>query len=288
MDPTLARSYAYCERLARREAGNFYHAFRVLPAHQRRAMCALYAFLRISDDLSDAPGPVAEKRERLASWRNMLDRSLAGEPVHEISPALVDLIRTFGVPRRYLDEAIDGVSMDLDAVRYETFAELQRYCYHVASVVGLSCIHIWGFTGEEAKGYAEQAGIAFQLTNILRDLREDAERGRIYLPREDLVRFGYSEEQLSHGERDERFRALMQFQVARARQFYDASRPLANHLSAAGRAVFLIMARTYRGILDAIEQRDYDVFSARVRISSWRKLALVLQVLPVRLGLARE
>lgn len=288
MDASLARSYTFCERLARREAGNFYHAFRVLPAPQRRAMSVLYAFLRISDDLSDGPGSCTEKRQLLADWRKTLDRSLSGEHAHDISPALADTVRTFAIPRRYLDEAIDGVTMDLDIDHYDRFTDLYQYCYRVASVVGLACIHIWGFRGEEAKALAEKAGIAFQLTNILRDLREDAERGRVYLPREDLERFGYSEDQLKIGERDEHFRELMRFEVARAREYYDAARPLACYLQRPGRAVFLVMVRTYRGILDAIERRDYDVFRERVRLSGWRKMALVLQVLPVRWGLVRE
>jgi phytoene synthase len=282
----LADSYTFCERLARREAGNFYHAFRVLPRPQRRAMCALYAFLRIADDLSDEPGPVETKRQLLVTWRRQLQAALAGDYSHPIHAGLHHTVSTYGVPAQYLEAAIDGVEMDLAPVAYTTFSDLQRYCYHVASVVGLSCIHIWGFARDEARGFAEQAGVAFQLTNILRDLREDAARGRLYLPREDLERFGYDEERLRRGQRDEAFRSLMRFQVDRARRYYDAAWPLAPLLQPAGRAVFLIMARTYRGLLDMIERRDYDVFSSRVSLSRWRKLLLVLGVLPVRLGWA--
>src|SRR5262245_46406359 len=283
---SLSRSYRYCERLARREAGNFYHAFRILPGAERRAMCALYAFLRISDDLADGPGTVWEKRTLLDDWRKGLDRALAGDFCHDIHPALCDIVAVYRIPRLYLDEALDGVAMDLEATRYATFAELYRYCYRVASVVGLSCIHIWGYAGEEAKTYAESAGIAFQLTNILRDLREDAERGRCYLPCEDLERFDYAREQLQRGQYDERFRDLMRFQVARAREYYDAARPLTRYLPAPGRAIFQVMTRTYRGLLDAIERRNYDVFSSRIRLSAWRKLTLAVQALPVRWGLS--
>lgn len=287
MDTTsaLACSFRYCERLARREAGNFYHAFRILPGPQRRAMCALYAFLRISDDLADGPGTSAEKRALLLDWRQQLDRGLAGDFCHDLHPALHDIVAAYHIPRQYLDEALDGVAMDLDPVQYATFDDLYRYCYRVASVVGLSCIHIWGYRDEQAKTYAESAGIAFQLTNILRDLREDAERGRVYLPAEDLDRFGYTRHELERGERNEQFRALMRFQVARARDYYDASRPLARYLTSPGRAIFQVMTRTYRGLLDAIEERDYDVFSSRVRLSAWRKLTLAVQALPVRWGL---
>ncbi len=176
--------------------------------------------------------------------------------------------------------------MDLQPVAYRTFADLRLYCYRVASVVGLACIHVWGFRREQAKQYAEQAGIAFQMTNILRDLGEDAARGRVYLPQEELERFGIDAAAFAQGRRDERFRDLMRFQVQRARQFYDAGWPLVDLLPAAGRAVFLVMARTYRGLLNTIERRDYDVFSCRVSLSRWRKLLLVATALPVRWGWA--
>jgi phytoene synthase len=175
--------------------------------------------------------------------------------------------------------------MDLEPVRYDTFADLYPYCYRVASAVGLSCIHIWGFERPEAKCYAESAGIAFQMTNILRDLAEDAARERVYLPREDLDRFGYTVEQLYRGERGGNFRRLMRFEVERARSYYEAARPLGGLLRPAGRAVYLVMARTYGGLLEAIEKRDYDVFSKRVRLSRWRKLWLALSALPVRWGI---
>jgi phytoene synthase len=284
MTPTLARSYAYCERLARREAGNFYSAFRVLPGPQRLAMCALYAFMRVADDLSDGPGDVAAKRASLAAWRQGLRQALRGDYSHPVHPGLHHTVRTHAVPHHYLEAVLDGVQMDLVSVTYATFHELKLYCYRVASAVGLACIHVWGFSDERAIGHAESAGLAFQLTNILRDLGEDAARGRVYLPREELARFGYDVESLRRGERDDRFRALMRFQMERARACYDAAWPLAPLLPPAGRAVFLAMARTYRALLDAIERQDYDVFSRRVSVNRWRKLFLALQVLPVRWG----
>jgi 15-cis-phytoene synthase len=279
-----AQSYTWCERLARRQAGNFYHAFRLLPAAQRRAMCALYAFMRIADDLTDGSETVAEKRLALANWRRQLDDTLNGVYSHPLHPAFHHTVERYGIPRRYLDDVLDGVGMDLDTDRYNTFADLYRYCYRVASAVGLACIHIWGFREEQAKGYAEAAGIALQLTNILRDLGEDAGRGRVYLPSEDLERFGYRAADLERGQRDERFRALMCFQVERARSYYESALPLADLLDPAGRAVFLVMLRTYRGLLEAIAERDYDVFSSRVRLSRLRKLWLAAQVLPLRWG----
>lgn len=282
----LAGSYAYCERLARREAGNFYYAFCILPAAQRRAMCALYAFLRLSDDVTDGPGSPEEKRRRLADWRTQLDDGLSGCGRHPCHPALQDTVAVYSIPREYLDAALLGVGMDLQDVVMPTFADLHRYCYHVASVVGLACIHIWGFSDDKAKGFAESAGIAFQLTNILRDLAEDANRNRVYLPLEDLDRFGYRSEQLQQGIYNHHFRELMKFEVERARAYYDQSEPLAGYLTSPGRAVFQVMSRTYRGVLDAIEERDYDVFSRRVKLSTWKKVALALQALPVRWGLA--
>ena len=176
--------------------------------------------------------------------------------------------------------------MDLEPVAFATFDDLYPYCYRVASAVGLACIYIWGFNHERAKQHAESAGIAFQLTNILRDLAEDAARQRIYLPSEDLQHFGYTETQLKRGERDEHFQALMRFQVERARRYYAASEPLVPLLDPHGQAVFLVMLRTYRGLLDTIERRNYDVFSSRVRLSRWRKLALLLRAWPVRWGWA--
>lgn len=283
---TLAESYAYCERLARREAGNFYHAFRLLPRPQRRALCALYAFMRVADDLSDDPGPEAGRRAALTGWRSALNHALAGQPSHALHPALADTVTSYHIPRQYLHDVIDGVCMDLDTTRYATFDDLYKYCYRVASAVGLACIHVWGFDRDEAKAHAEAAGIAFQLTNILRDLAEDADRGRVYLPQEDLRRFGYTEEQLQQREQDEHFRALMRFEVDRARSYYEASQPLEALLRPPGRAVFRVMSQTYRGLLEEIERRDFDVFRERVRLSRWRKLAFVLRALPVRWGLS--
>jgi phytoene synthase len=283
--PTLAESYAYCERLARREAGNFYHAFRLLPRPQRRALCALYAFMRVADDLSDDPGPTPERRAALAGWRSALDHALVGQPSHALHPALADTVARYHVPPQYLHDVIDGVCMDFDTTRYATFDDLYKYCYRVASAVGLACIHVWGFDRDEAKGHAEAAGIAFQLTNILRDLAEDAGRGRVYLPQDDLRRFGYTEAQLQRREQDDHFRSLMRFEVDRARSYYEASRPLEALLHRPGRAVFRVMSQTYRGLLEEIARRDFDVFRERVRLSRWRKLAFVLRALPVRWGL---
>ncbi|MCI0741872.1 MAG: squalene/phytoene synthase family protein [Gemmataceae bacterium] len=284
MTPSLARSYRYCEALSRQAAGSFYPAFHVLPRPQRWAMCALYAFLRIADDLCDEPGAVPDKRRRLSEWRSGLEQALAGAFSHPGHEALCHAVRTFAIPPVYLQAVLDGVEMDLEPIGFPAFADLRVYCYRVASAVGLACIHIWGFTDERAKEFAENAGLAFQLTNILRDLGEDAARGRVYLPREDLDRFGYSADALRRRERSEAFRKLMRFEVERARGYYDAAWPLVPLLSREGRAIFLLMAKSYRGLLEEIEKRDYDVFSARITLGRWKKWRFALEALPARLG----
>jgi phytoene synthase len=279
-----AASYAWCERLARAQAGNFYHAFRLLPTDQRRAMCALYAFLRIADDLADGPGGPEDKARALEGWRRQLHGALAGDYRHSVHPALHHTVARYGVPCEYLDDVLDGVEMDLRIDHYDTFADLYRYCYRVASAVGLACIHVWGFRDERAKPLAEAAGVALQLTNILRDLGEDTGRGRVYLPREDLERFGYAPELLARQVRDDRFCALMRFEADRARGYYDAAAPLTGLLRPPGRAVFQVMLRTYRGLLDVIVRRDYDVFSRRARLSRLHKLWLTARALPLCWG----
>lgn len=279
---TLADSFAYCHQLTRRTARNFYYAFLVLPRAQRRAMDALYAFMRVTDDLADEPGEISSKREALQRWRQRLDRALVGDYSHPLHPALHDIVETYRIPSTYLHEVIDGVTMDLEPVRFETFDDLRGYCYRVASAVGLACIHIWGFRDEKAKEYAEAAGIALQMTNILRDLGEDLDNGRVYLPQEDLDQFACPPE--SWRERGDNFRRLMMFQVDRARDFYRQAEPLAELLTPAGRGVFQIMTEIYRGILEEIVRRGYDVFSERVRLSRWRKLRALLAAFPVRWG----
>ena len=281
-DSRIATSFAWCHRLTRRSAKNFYYSFQVLPRHQRRAMDALYAFMRVTDDLADEPGELEVKKQSLERWREALDRALAGGCSHALHPALVQTVNEYGIPSAYLHAVIDGVEFDLTPVRIATFDELYAYCYRVASAVGLSCIHIWGYRGEEAKQFAEAAGIAFQLTNILRDLGEDLERGRVYLPREDIERFNCPPE--TWRLRGESFRKMMRFQVERARGFYRQAERLIPLLFPAGRAVFQVMTRIYSGLLEEIEGRGYDVFRERVRLSRWRKLRSLLLAFPVRWG----
>ncbi len=279
---TVQDSYRYCHALTRRTAANFYPAFLLLPRVQRRAMEALYAYSRLTDDLADDPGDPAIKANELRAWRAELSRALAGDATHPIHLALRETVARFDVPQECLFDVIDGVEMDLNPVPMETFADLREYCRRVASSVGLACIHVWGFDGHEATTAAIDAGIAFQLTNILRDLAEDRAAGRIYLPAEDLARF---DSMASEWRADcPRFRALMQFQVERARCFYARGSRLRSALSPAGRAVFSALVGTYEGLLNEIEARNYDVFRERVRLGKRRKAAELLGALPVKWG----
>jgi phytoene synthase len=274
MESTLAldASYAHCRQIARRAGSNFYAAFFLLPRPKRRAMWALYAFLRHCDDLSDTDEDDEDRREALAAWRKSLQQAFAGEFHHPLLPAVKDTVDRFQIPREYLTAAIDGMEMDLGACRYETFEDLSLYCYRVASVVGLACIHIWGFSDQAACQPAIDCGVAFQLTNILRDLREDLLRDRVYLPQEDLQRFGYTTEDLKAGVCDDRFRQLMAFEVDRAERFYRAADPLASYLHDDGRRILRALTATYYGLLDEIRRAGGDVLHHRVRVGRLRRL----------------
>lgn len=276
-DPRVEASYAYCSQVARTEARNFYYSFTVLSPEKKAAMCAVYAFMRHSDDVSDEDAPDGGRGARMTAWRAALDRALRGDyGDDQILPAFHDTVRRYGIPEHLFHDLIDGVEMDLTRDRYETFEDLKRYCYLVAGVVGLVCLYVWGFDGgETAYPPAEACGLAFQLTNILRDVKEDAERGRIYLPMEDLRRFGCTEEEVLQSIFTERFRELMRFEAARARECYERALPLLEMIHPEGRPTFVIMFRIYRGLLDRIEERGYDVFSMRARLSTPRKIGIV-------------
>jgi phytoene synthase len=195
-------------------------------------------------------------------------------PGEAFMPALIDTVERFHIPAEHLVAVVDGVAMDLDRSSYETFDDLVTYCERVASAVGLACIHVWGFRGREAFEPARKCGIALQLTNILRDLKEDAEQGRVYLPREDLRRWGYSVEDLAAGVADERFERLMGFQIDRARRFYQEGAELFGRLKPDGRRVFGMMMSVYRRLLERIASRPGDVFCRRVGLSRWEKLSI--------------
>ena len=274
---TVDQSYVYCRNVARSRAKNFYYSFVLLSPQQRKAMCAIYAFMRYCDDLSDEPGASRTAVER---WQADMEEALQGRFAdHPVWPAFHHTVRRFGIPHEYFRQMIAGISSDLEPRTLQTFDELYRYCYQVASVVGLTIIHIFGFDTRSALPLAEKCGVAFQLTNILRDIREDAERGRIYLPAEDLERFGVSAEDLRTGKRSPEFLALMQFEAARARSYYDESRPLLELIHPRSRSSLWALISIYSNLLDRIVEKNYDVFTRRVRLSLFEKSWIVVRAL---------
>jgi phytoene synthase len=244
-------------------------------------MCALYAFLRHTDDLADEPAAAIEKARALEAWRRELEAALAGQSTGWPGfLALADTVARYSIPPGLLIKAIDGVSMDIEPRRFETFDELGDYCYHVASVVGLCCLHIWGYRSEggKAERLAEACGIALQLTNIIRDVGEDARNGRIYLPREDLDRFGVRGEDLAILSRPSpNIRELLAFESRRAYDHYDQAPLLVPLVDPVGRPVLKTIAGIYRSLLDEIVRREYDVFGGRVSIPAWRKIAIAVR-----------
>ncbi len=275
MDATLRQSYRHCGRFALRASSSFYWSFWLLPRAKRRAMYALYSFARRTDDLSDSDQPADARRRQLAQWRAALARSLDGACDDPLLPAVADTVQRFNIPRAYLFDVIDGVEMDLDIRRYETFDELKSYCYRVASAVGLACLHVWGFTSDAAIEPATQCGLAFQLTNILRDIREDAQRQRIYLPLDDLRRFDYEEDDLLNGLANDQFEQVVQYEIARAEQLYRGAARLEQYLHPDGRRAFNLMSLTYLRLLAEIKQRRRQLLGGRVRLSYRQKAAVV-------------
>lgn len=287
MTEYLRASYRYCADLSRREARNFYWSFVLLPPARKRAMCALYAFMRHTDDLADEPGSPVVKRSSLDRWRGELDAALdGGEPGWPGLAALADTVARHEIPRRHLHEVIDGVAMDLEPRPFATFADLYAYCYRVASAVGLCCIHIWGYQSQDgrAEHLAESCGIALQLTNILRDVREDAQNGRVYLPQEDLERFEVSTGDLMASTPSDRVRLLLEFEGRRAYDYYQKAAPLVRLVAPVGRPVLRAIVGIYRTLLDEIARRDYDVLARRVSLPSWKK-ALIMVGSQVGLGM---
>ncbi len=273
-DAALDADYAHCAAITRRASSNFYYAFMLLPPERRRALYAVYAFCRFIDDIAD-DNAAARPADLLERWRAELGRVYAGAPTHPISRALAHEVRRFAIPRRHLEAVIDGVEMDLGRTRYATFEELRLYCYRVASAVGLVCIEIFGYSNPATREYAENLGIDFQLTNIVRDLSEDAARGRIYLPQEDLARFDVREDDVLGGADTLELRRLLEFEVDRARSFYGLA---AAALPAEDRAAMVCaeaMSAIYRALLERIARSGCGVVGRRHRISTPRKLYLV-------------
>jgi len=289
--------------LTKASRSNFYYAFLFLPRQKREALYAIYAFCRLTDDLVDeipstlsadlhhraAPGPSSSADasagmpavsgtplERLNAWRAELAACFRSEATHPVTQRLAEVIRDFRIPHSYFEELLNGVEMDLTKFRYATFAELEQYCHRVAGVVGLMCIETFGYRHPATRQYAEYLGTAFQLTNILRDLAGDAERGRIYLPQEDLLRFGCAEEELMARRMTPAFLDLMRFEAERARGFYASARRTLPPEDRRNMLAAEIMRAIYARILDRIERTGFDVFSGRIRLSDRERLGLAV------------
>lgn len=272
----VRESYAECNRVARAARSSFYLAFFALRREKRNALCALYAFMRLIDDVSDEPGDLESKRQGLARWRWMLDQAIGGKTSgHAVLPALADTIERFQIPTRYFHDLILGAEMDLTVTTYATFDRLSEYCYRVAGTVGLTCLHVFGFSDPKAPDLAERLGLAFQLTNIIRDVGSDYAMGRIYLPQEDLDRFGIRAEEL-RGPVTPQLRELLEFEAERAWQMYQEGAPLVGRINADSRATLWALVRTYSSLLARIEEREFDVFSGRISLSSAEKIQYLL------------
>jgi squalene synthase HpnC len=273
---TIAASYAECQRIARGAHSSFYLAFYGLRKEKRNALCALYAFMRLVDNVSDEAGALESKRRGLARWRAMLDEAIAGNTEgHAILPALADTISRFEIPTRYFHDLILGAEMDLTVASYATFDRLSEYCYRVAGTVGLTCLHVFGFRDPRAPDLAERLGLAFQLTNILRDVRTDFEMGRVYIPAEDLERFGVRVEDI-RGPLTPALGNLLEFEAERAWRFYEEGAPLVQQVDSDSRATLGALVRTYSGLLARIEERGFDVFGSRVSLSRAEKIQYLL------------
>ena len=262
----------YCEQKAAQSGSSFYYSFRLLPPPRRRAITALYAYCREVDDVVDEVSDAGLARVKLAWWRNEVAELYAGAPHHPVTRALQPVIAQYELPQSELQEIIDGMEMDLDATRYLDFAALQRYCYKVAGVVGLLSARIFGYTGDTTPGYAQDLGIAFQLTNIIRDVGEDARRGRIYLPQDEMARFGVTAAAVLRGEETAGFTALMAFQVDRARQWYARAMAQLPQEDRKAQRPGIAMAAIYRTLLDEIADDGCHVLDRRISLTPLRKL----------------
>jgi phytoene synthase len=262
----------YCQERAAKSGSSFYYSFLFLPPERRQAITALYAFCREVDDVVDECHDVELAHTKLAWWRGELDKVFDGAPTHPVGLALKDVIQRFDLPREQLHEIIDGMAMDLAQVRYPDFKSLQLYCYRVASVVGLLAAEIFGYEDRQTLKYAHDLGLAFQLTNIIRDVGEDARRGRIYLPVDELQRFDVPAKDILEARHSENFRRLMQFQADRAIRFYEQAFA---HLPAADRKrqrPGLVMAAIYRTLLDEIARDGFLVLDRRTSLTPFRKI----------------
>lgn len=289
--PQLVMAYSVCKGITRTAAKNFYYAFLVLPRRKREALCAVYAFMRRCDDIADDPTlPLPDRRQKLDTWLDALHGVQQGQPTDDaILLALTDAQRRYHIPAGLLDELAHGTAMDVEeqvaaaqtssapglTIQYKTFEDLRLYCYRVASVVGLVCIHIFGYRDPAAEPLAERCGLAFQLTNIIRDVKEDASMGRIYLPEEDLAKFDLSASELLASPDPVRFRPLLALQADRAREFYISGEDLIPYVAEDSQPALWVLVTIYRCLLEKIAEKQYDVFTAKIALSTSEKLRIL-------------
>ena len=273
----LELAYEHCRLVARREARNFYYAFVTLPPRKRRAVYATYTFCRLCDDAADGEIPIGEKLRLLGEVREKLPMAYSGNPGGPVFTALAHTAKAFGIPQEYFQEVVAGVETDLTKSRYQDFEELRGYCYRVASAVGLICLQIFGYSDPKAREYAVDLGLAMQLTNILRDIREDLDRDRVYIPLEEIEDFGYSVQELKGGVVNQPFVELMKFQASRARRYFDSGFKLLPLLSPRSRACPAVLGQLYSHILDRLESGDFNVFNGRVSLSNSEKYLVTAQ-----------
>ena len=293
----LAIAYSVCRGITRANAKNFYYAFLVLPKRKRQALCAVYAFMRRCDDIADDPTlSFEDRRQKLDTWLDALHRVQQGQPSDDpILLALHDAQRRYTIPAGLLDDLAMGTAMDVVdqavedpgspppanaqvsqlTVQYKTFEDLKLYCYRVASVVGLVCIHIFGYRDPAAEALAEQCGLAFQLTNIIRDVKEDAAMGRVYLPEEDLAKFDLTAADLLAAPDAARFRPLLNLEADRAREGYQAGDQLIPYISEDSQPALFVLVNIYRKLLEKIAERQYDVFSGKISLTVSEKLRVL-------------
>jgi squalene synthase HpnC len=288
----VTRSYAECHQIARAARSNFYYAFYLLPQPKRDALAALYAFMRLIDDAADASENVEASQRSLAKWRAAFDEAVTGRsqffdgtavtPLgealygeREVLPALVDTMQRYNMPARYLHDLISGAEMDLTVKSYPTFDRLREYCYRVAGTVGLTCTHIFGFRDPRALDLAEKLGLAFQLTNIIRDVHEDASLGRVYIPDEDLARYGVSPEDFLRSEATLGVREVLRFEADRAWRIYEECTDLLELIDADSRSALWLLVHTYSALLARIESVDFAVFGERIRLSKAEKMVFI-------------
>ena len=282
MLPNLESAYTHCEQITRNSAKNFFYAFQVLPKEKRRAIYVIYSFCRTCDDIADGDLPVESKLEQLEQISEIFKKASMQKPgIHnEVFLAVEDVISKYKIPKKYFIEFVDGMIMDQKINRFDNFSELELYCYRVASVVGLMCLEIFGYYGNknEVFEYAKKLGIAMQLTNIIRDIKDDIKRNRIYIPRSEMSEFGYEEKQLRELTYSENFYALIAFQIQRIRSFFDASSELNQHINEDSQSCINILRTLYLKILDKIEESEYNLYGPEISLSKKEKITTMLSL----------